>query len=182
MLSLQRCPMASPHKEAHFTRFTPFMRRAKTFWVWGQTPSNSGSMMHIPTCIIFVPQAQLQGRKTPSKIMHGNTYFWSHYLSSMTQDTLWSLFWTLKCLIQRGFSNGNQEPHAPCPWTPLLLLSSRKIPQGWKKLRSSLFCAKKPSTCLVSSRLVHPPHTRFCFLLQQNVMGETSNCAYINLA
>jgi len=72
-------------------------------------------MMHISICIIFIPQAQLQGRKGSNKIMHENTYIWSRYLSSMTQDTLWSLFWTSKCLIQRGFPNGNQEHQAPCP-------------------------------------------------------------------
>jgi len=71
-------------------------------------------MMYITICIIFIPQAQLQGRKRINKIMHGNAYIGSHYLSSMTQDTLWSLFWTSKCLIQRGFPNGQQEHHAPC--------------------------------------------------------------------
>jgi len=47
------------------------------------------------------------------------------------------------------------------PTLLLLLLSSRKIPQSSNKSRSSLFWLEKPWDCLVSSRLVHPPHTRF---------------------
>jgi len=63
-------------------------------------------MMHISICIIFIPQAQLQGRKGPNKIMHGNTYIWSHYLSSITQDTLWSCFELQSVLFKRDFQMG----------------------------------------------------------------------------
>jgi len=115
ILLFKRCPMVFFHKEPHSINMPSCIRRIKNSWVWGQTPNNPGSMMHIFICIVFIPQAQHQRRKRPNRIMYGNTYIWSYYLSSMTQDTLWSLFWTSKCLIQRGFPNGDQEHHAPCP-------------------------------------------------------------------